>query len=40
MTEPAKRGRVVVTLAILAMVAAGLYAATILRFGIMLGGGP
>ena len=40
MTEPARRWRVGLTLAILAVVAAGLYGATILRFGVMLGGGP
>lgn len=41
MTEPAKRGRsVALTLVILTVVAGGLYAATILRFGTMLGAAP
>jgi hypothetical protein len=37
---PAKRRRVVITLAVLAAAVAGLYAVTLLRFGAMLGGAP
>lgn len=39
MAEPAKRGHVMLTLIILALVAVGLYAAILLRFGMMMGGG-
>ena len=37
MPQPSRRRRVGLTLTILAVVAAGLYGATILRFGVMLG---
>lgn len=36
MADPARRRRVLVTLAVLALAAAALYGATLLRFGAML----
>lgn len=38
MTEPAKRGRIVLTVIILTVVALGLYAAILLRFSLLAGG--
>ncbi|MGE5514934.1 MAG: hypothetical protein ACM31D_03845 [Bacteroidota bacterium] len=37
--KPTGRNRAAVTLAVLALVAAALYGATLLRFGVMIGGG-
>lgn len=37
--EPGRRRRVMITLALLAVVAVGLYGVTLLRFGAMMAGG-